>query len=114
MSRAILPGKLLLRNLYRLLHQRQSWQDKLPLDTGTIRDIQWLDTALISWNGTKVVHRIIDLQLMADASETGWGAALIDKEARGIWSLEMSYEHSNVREMMTVLLALKSFRTLLQ
>lgn len=111
MSRAVLPGKLLLRNIYRLLKQRLSWQDNLTLDEGTIQDLQWWEKALLSWNGTKVVHQAIDLQLITDASSTGWGAVLEQKEARGLWNQEMSLEHSNVREMMAVLLALKSFRS---
>ncbi|KAL5018389.1 hypothetical protein ScPMuIL_004111 [Solemya velum] len=87
------------------------WQDNLTLDEGTIQDLQWWEKALLSWNGTKVVHQAIDLQLITDASSTGWGAVLEQKEARGLWNQEMSLEHSNVRKMMAVLLALKSFRS---
>ena len=41
MSKAIIPTKLLLRNIYKVLRKRTSWQDKLELDTGCIKDFTW-------------------------------------------------------------------------
>ena len=41
MTRAIIPGKLLLRNLYRLLATKNSWDEILHLDKFTINDLNW-------------------------------------------------------------------------
>ena len=59
MAKAILPAKLMLRNVYRLLKQRISWQDTLQLDMGTITDLNWWNTALSSWNGCTVRPKTI-------------------------------------------------------
>ena len=41
MTLAIVPGKLMLRNIYRLLASRRSWSDHLHFDKGTISDLCW-------------------------------------------------------------------------
>ena len=53
MVRAVAPGKLLLRNSYRLLRQRVSWDSHLTLDDPTRSDLQWWFDALGTdgWNG---------------------------------------------------------------
>ena len=50
MTLAIVPGKLMLRNIYRLLSLRQSWSDRLEFDHGTVSDLQWWLEALDTWN----------------------------------------------------------------
>ena len=109
MARAILPAKLMLRNVYRLLKQRQSWQDILLLDTGTITDLSWWSTALSSWNGCTVHPSTIQAQLTTDASSIGWGGVVGSQEARGRWNTRLSNESSNHREMMAVLLSMQAF-----
>ena len=109
MSKAILPAKLLLRNLYRLLRSRTSWQDKLILDLGTIKDLKWWMDALNSWNGSAAPRRVIDIQLTTDASQTGWGAFIGNQEAKGLWNLRISQKSSNYREMLAILLAVRTF-----
>lgn len=109
-SKAILPTKLLLRNLYRLLSSRTSWNSFLTLDSSSERDIKWWLSAIKSWNGRPIVKNTIDKQIFTDASSTGWGAVCDGMEASGLWSIHQSFQHSNARELMAVLLALKSFK----
>lgn len=114
MARAILPGKLLLRNTYRLLKQRDSWDDLLVLDEATIRDLQWWLHASPQWNGRPISLRPVDKQLTTDASQTGWGAWVEEGQAYGHWNMRMSHKSSNYRELMSVLLGLYSFVDILQ
>ncbi len=116
MTRVIVPGKLMLRNIYRLLRQRSSWQHYLDLDSGSILDLKWWIDGLSAWNGLSVYHRTIQLQIITDASAVGWGGILcsVDSDipqmsARGLWNLHASSKASNVRESMAVLLTLQSF-----
>ena len=51
MAKAILPGKLLLRNVYRLLATKKSWDQELILDAATRTDLEWWNQAVKSWNG---------------------------------------------------------------
>jgi len=109
MSQAIMPAKLMLRNVYRLLAARDSWDSKLTLDEGSVSDLSWWIEAIHGWNGRAVSNRPIRHQLTTDASSTGWGAVLGEQEASGHWDREMSQEPSNVREMVAVLLGLQTF-----
>lgn len=110
MSKAVLPGKLLLRNLYRLLKQRTCWQDVLQLDKSAIADLEWWHAGLKSWNGRAVHDKAIEIQLVTDASSIGWGGFVLEKEAQGLWTPEESLQNSNTREMMAVLYSLQAFR----
>jgi hypothetical protein len=49
-----------------------------------------------------------------DVSDSGWGAALNQKSVRGFWTLSMKEELINYRELMTVFLALLSFKDLVK
>lgn len=110
-TKAMLPTKLLLRNLYRILRSRSSWNDILFLDSPAVADLQWWLQAFSSWNGRPIQKLSIDKQILTDASGTGWGAYCEGSEASGLWTGDMISEHSNVKELMCILLALKSFRT---
>ena len=109
MAKAVLPAKLLLRNVYRLLSTRSSWQDSLILDEPTVSDLKWWVASLKSWNGRAVKPVQIDFQLTTDASSLGWGAKLQELQAQGVWNTRLAYKHSNYRELMAILLALHSF-----
>ena len=111
MTKAILPGKLLLRNLYRLLAKRQSWEQILALDQYTIQDLQWWLTGLNDWNYRIIRPRPVQAQLVTDASGTGWGAVLGEKTAAGYWNKCLQYCSSNHRELLAILMGLRSFET---
>lgn len=110
MSKAVLPAKLKLRNLYRLLKTRHSWQDILVLDNSSLTDLGWWKASLKSWNGCVIQNRTVDIQLITDASTVGWGGFIPGKEAQGLWTPEVSFKNSNLREMVAVLYSMIAFR----
>jgi hypothetical protein len=111
MAKAVPPAKLMLRNTYRLLASKTSWSDVLTLDEHTHSDLQWWVQALSSWNGAPIQKGPIDMQMETDASTSGWGACITgtNQFAAGFWNERLRLMPSNYREMMAVLMALKSF-----
>ena len=109
MALAIIPAKLLIRNLYRLLQSRSSWQDILVLDPGTKSDLLWWTSALKYWNGAAAPRRSIDLQVTSDASAVAWGGHCNNQEAQGFWTPDVTRQSSNYRELMAILLCLLTF-----
>ncbi|XP_072039448.1 uncharacterized protein [Amphiura filiformis] len=112
MSKAVLPGKLLLRNVYRLLATKLSWDQELVMDSETRADLTWWNHAVTAWNGSPIMVGPVDVQIETDASQTGWGAVCQNQHAAGFWNRRMAEMPSNYREMMAILLALKSFKNL--
>ena len=114
MYKCIFPAKLQLRNLYRLLATKSSWSDILILDNSTIDDLNWWYSSLSTWNGLVVQETQIDIQMTTDASSIAWGAWIPGHEAQGFWNKDMSYRHSNYRELLAVWLGLISLREFLK
>jgi ribonuclease HI len=110
MCRAIFPGKLQLRNAYRLLRSKLNWESTLYWTDSVIQDLKWWMTALHSWNGVAIIGSPVDLQVETDASGIGWGVSFGDKKAQGLWTKHLAYQSSNYRELFTVLMALKTFK----
>ena len=112
MTKAVLPARLLLRNIYRTIASKRDWQSMLFLDKHCREDLHWWLCALDQWNGAPLNLKSPDLQITVDASSYGWGAAITgtEFEASGTWSKDISFRHSNYRELLAVLLALKSFQ----
>ena len=103
------PAKLLLRGVYRLLSTRSTWESTLVFDNDTREDLRWWQNAVQFWNGKSICHRPISAQVITDASHLAWGAVLGHHHAGGDWSLATSRRSSNYRELLAILLALKSF-----
>lgn len=109
MCKAILPAKLKLRNIYKILRTKESWHDIVTLDQPALQDCIWWIDALHHWNGAAISERPHDVQIETDASGYGWGAKFGDKQAAGVWDQEISQKPSNVREFLAIILAVKSF-----
>ena len=99
MLKAVLPAKLLLRNLYRTLANRQSWEDTLPIDQAYKSDLQW-----------SLCQQSVQMQIQTDTSGMGWGGVLEQKSAAGHWSKVLSFHHSNHRELAAILQTMKTFQ----
>ena len=112
MMRAVIPAKLLLRNVYRNLASRESWHSHLILDKHARRDLNWWLNAINQWNGAPLLAKQPEIQIECDASASGWGACVpsLNKEASGTWNKQISFKHSNYRELLTILLAVQSFK----
>ena len=113
-AKAIIPGKMMLRGLYSLLATRHSWDSTLVLDSRTIQDLNWWLNHVSDWNGRPIRKETIDIQITTDASSMGWGAVLEHRQASGTWTTTMSHKPSNIREMTAILMALLTFRNIIQ
>ena len=112
MTKAVVPTKLMLRNVYRLLGTKKSWSDCLVLDEGSLKDLQWWFRNLSAWNGRFVATTQEKcIQIATDASGLAWGGLLVNtgQQAQGSWEPHESCQSSNFREISAVLLSLQSF-----
>ena len=112
MMKAVLPAKLLLRNLYRTLSSRTSWNSEVIIDEHCAKDLQWWLDALKNWNGSPLLKKEIEVQVETDASGTGWGGICHAKnlQASGTWTKDVSMQPSNYRELLAILKCIQSFR----
>ena len=110
MCKCVFPAKLLLRNLYRQLASKESWNQKLTLDPFTCNDLECFFNSVSQWNALHVVSKHIDVQLVTDASHYAWGAWIPGKEAQGYWNTRLSMKSSNYRELFAVLMGILSFK----
>ncbi len=116
MMRAILPAKRKLRNVYRLLATKGSWSDVLFIEGAAENDLQWWLEALHSWNGAPIFLQTAEIQVATDASSSGWGGVvlnskdphLIGQSASGMWSEKVSWKPANYRELLAIIVTLKS------
>ena len=114
MAKAIIPGKLKLRSLYRLLTLKRSWTDKLPLSEEVAIDLRWWLHAIDQWNGSPLQDFPVEVQIWTDACDTGWGCVCETLEASGTWPVDLVHEHINFKELAAVMMALRSFSSQLQ
>ena len=114
MMKAILPAKLLLRNLYRTLSTKSSWESKVFIDNNCRDDLKWWLSSLQNWNGAPLLKPERQIQVETDASKTGWGGATKSLEASGTWTKDVSFQPSNYRELLAVLKSVQSFRHVFQ
>ena len=70
----------------------------------------WIDSVVSASN--PISRGDVDITITSDASKQGWGAATSDSSTGGLWTAEEATEHTHFLEMLAVLFALKSFRTL--
>ena len=112
MTKAILPGKLLLRSVYRVLATRTSWDQAVQLDEGALKDLEWWHTAIDRWNGAPLKLKPVDIQITTDASSTGWGGHCKDGtlNASGLWNTRVSHLSSNQRELMAIHMTVLSLK----
>jgi len=111
---AVTPGKLFLRNAYRLLATRSSWKDLLDITDSVAEEFTWwLESASI-WNTREICCEAVQAQIVTDASHLGWGAIYDGRIASGDWNRRVSCQSSNERELLAILMALKSFGALLK
>ena len=119
MAWAISPAKLLLRDTYRLLSQRDSWNCILYLNNEVISELQWWLNAAMLWNSYEVRSHNIDFQLITDASHIGYGGVLLGPNdtkhiASQEWNRRVSTQSSNYRELLAILMCLIAFRDIIR
>ena len=109
MTRAVVPGKLLLRNVYRDISTKSSWSDSIILSDACKRDLNWWLFSIGHWNGIVVTPKQIQAQIKTDASGSGWGAVYGSLEASGHWTPSICKESINYKELLAVHCAVSSF-----
>ena len=114
MSKAILPGKLKLCSLYAALQTKHGWSDFISIDADAKDDLLWWLGAIDHWNGSPLTPRAAQLQIWTDASNSGWGAVCENSEASGSWDRDTICKHINLKELLAVHLALRSFSSKIQ
>ena len=107
--RAIGPGRLMLRGVYRLLRSREHWGSTLDISQDARADLQWWFQALDYWNGYKIKVSVPKLQIITDASPWGYGAVCEGHEASGFWTECIAQMSQNYRELMAILVSLETF-----
>ncbi|XP_068220009.1 uncharacterized protein [Palaemon carinicauda] len=107
-------GRLNLRPLQ--FHLSSHWNKEKDLEsmnipiTNSIKDwLRWWDEPNKFQEGLDLTQKNPDLVLCSDASDSGWGATLNKLEVSRLWSETQKNLHINHKELLAVLLALKSF-----
>ena len=57
MTKAIVPGKLLLCNIYRIIASRKDWNASVCLDQPAVKDLNWWLSVLKGWNSAPLVSK---------------------------------------------------------
>ena len=99
----------MLRNVYKVLARRKSWDDIVTLDNAAILDLDWWFHALDGWNGQVICKKVPEVQIIYDASPFGFGAICGEWKAVGFWSPCVANSPQNAREMMAILTAVHTF-----
>ena len=108
MTKAIVLGKLLLRNIYRVIASRDNWDTCVKLDAPAIKDLQWWLSPLKGWNGAPLIQSPVQIQVMTDVASSGWGGTTGTIQAAGLWNKRVSCMHSNFRELLAVYQTIRS------
>lgn len=86
------------------------YERKMLISTRVKTELNWwvenLPEAFSSFKNTS-----IDKVIFTDASTSGWGAVLENKEIHGLWTEKEKREHINLLELKAIWLALLSFET---
>ena len=64
---------------------------------------------MIKWNDKAFLRREIDLAIMSDAFQTGWGASAGHQRTGGLWSQEELTMPISCLELLAATLTLKTF-----
>ena len=117
-ARAVLPGRLLLRAIYRVVRETRAdcssskagWARRVQMSAEALDEAAWWNDALGAWNGRSVRPRPHTATMTTDASESGFGATLemngTSLRLAGMWTEGEARKPSNWRELATVGIAL--------
>jgi hypothetical protein len=108
---ALLHIRYLQRDLSKALHMNNNqWDRPCPLSPLAHSDILWWTTTATAFNGLPIMQPPRPrpfATLHVDASDSGWGVASPIMQTSGFWNHEDRLDSINVRELKTILYALK-------
>lgn len=102
-SRGRLNHRTLLRHCQNLLHHHPNLQFLIP--QGALDELNWWRINIS--NKSLIHYPPVSHYLVTDASELAWGAQVDNMNVWGQWHRNQSALHSNQRELLAVLYALK-------
>jgi len=112
---AVPEARLMLRALHDCLALKQSWRSKVRLSSAALSELAWWQTS--PWNeGAPADLPQPTLRVATDASDVGWGAAILGyrTEASGTFTPSEFATPIMVRELMAVKFALQAFASQLR
>ena len=97
---------------------RQSWNDVLVANEGVLQELKFWLAHVDAFNGYPINRPLSSSAVLTcDASETGYGAHVVFYNERkfcsGMWNELQRCMSSSYWELMAVLLALKSFQSII-
>ena len=108
-------GRLRMRSLQ--WHLKSRWSPEtdsprlpVPRSREVDEDLSWWMVRDHLLSGMRFGTPALDLRLYSDASQSGWGAHLLDRTVSRVWSDQESSLHINLLEMKALFLALQSFQ----
>lgn len=117
MAQAVRGGFAYMRRIWDLmmrtdpLHKRRV----IKLSAEFQEDIAFWIKFIRSWSGLRLVRSFSFFKLWVDACKTGYGGHWNNTEFNGWWFSKQRYKyHSNWKDLMTILLALRKFAHLWQ
>jgi hypothetical protein len=93
-----------------LRYHRQNWDSTCPISESAMNELDWWINIAESKNGLSI-HQPTPpppaVEIYVDASNTGWGISSALMETSGFWTVEEQNDHINIKELKTILFAIK-------
>ena len=100
---AVLPAALHYRALQKQVSQvtcKGNWKVSVKISPSSKVDMKWWIGSLRIWNHRHFFLGEVDLEILSDASLTGWGATCQGEKTQGPWVTAERKFHINVLELM--------------
>jgi hypothetical protein len=72
--KVVLPGPLMIHNVFHTITQHNSWEDQVPLPETAHHDLLKWHNRLNHWKGHMALQQLTDITVDTDVSQRGWGA----------------------------------------
>jgi hypothetical protein len=98
-----------------IFRDKDRWNARVMVPEEVRQDAQWLRRNLRRLRGDPIRRSERLLEIVSDASDTGWGSVVAETgaSAGGIWTAEQRATPIHVREMLAIVLGLARFEPLL-
>ena len=96
MAKVIMPAKLCLWSLYRLLRRKNKWRETMVLPGDCLGDLEWWYKNVEFWNCGILHSQPITIQVFTDASDSGSAGELASMAtAFGLWDRVTAHQSIN-------------------
>lgn len=108
-AKVVKGGRIFLSRMYHLLFLEGIPTRKIFLSREFHSDVLWWLRFLRKWNGISLIGKLEEAYAATDAAKFGFGAWTGDQFLFGAWASNEIPEHSNWKELRTVLLAVSTW-----